>query len=122
MNAVYKDYSAKGVKFIFVNSNASEPAAKVAEHAKAHFDFPVYKDPDSAVADRFGAQVTPEAYVIDKTGVVRYHGSIDDQRDESRVQMKGLRQALDAVIDGRLPEVSQTKAFGCTIKKAKRTS
>jgi peroxiredoxin len=122
MNALYKEYKGKGVKFIFVNSNVSEPAARVAEHAKAHFDFPVYKDPDSLIADRFGAQVTPEAYVIDKTGVIRYHGSIDDQRDESKVQVKGLQQALDALLGGKMPEVSQTKAFGCTIKRAQRTS
>ena len=122
MNTIYKEYAGKGVKFIFLNANATEPASKVADHAKAHFEFPVYKDADNSVADRFGAQVTPEAFVIDKTGVIRYHGAIDDQRDESKVQVKGLRQALDAVMSGRNPELAQTKAFGCTIKRAKRTS
>jgi alkyl hydroperoxide reductase subunit AhpC len=122
MNAVYKDFAGKGVKFIFVNANASESPARVAEHAKAHFEFSVYKDPDNVVADQFGAQVTPESFVIDKSGVIRYHGAIDDQRDESMVQLKGLRQALDAVLAGRVVEVAKTKAFGCTIKRARRTS
>jgi protein-disulfide isomerase len=49
MNAVYRDYSGKGVKFVFVNSNASEPAAEVAEHARrVNFAFPVYKDESKA--------------------------------------------------------------------------
>jgi cytochrome oxidase Cu insertion factor (SCO1/SenC/PrrC family) len=44
MNAVFEEYSAKGVKFVFVNSNYNEPAAEVEEHAKSHLLlFPVYK-------------------------------------------------------------------------------
>lgn len=122
MNALYKDYSGKGVKFIFLNANSNETPAEIAEHAKAKFSFPVYKDPGNAVADRFAAQVTPETYVIDKEGVLRYRGSIDDQRNEARVQMKGLRLALDSVLAGKTVETAQTKAFGCTIKRGKKSS
>ncbi len=121
MNAVYTDYSAKGVKFIFINSNSAEPAAEVAEHAKqVNFAFPVYKDENNVVADQFGAQVTPEAYVIDQTGAVRYHGYVDDSRNASRIQFQGLRAALDAVLAGRPVEKAETKAFGCTIKRVKK--
>ena len=50
MKAVYNDYASKGVNFIFVNANSSEPAAEVADHAQKNgFTFQVYKDPDSAV-------------------------------------------------------------------------
>jgi thiol-disulfide isomerase/thioredoxin len=31
---LYKDYTSKNVKFIFVNANRSEPASEVREHAK----------------------------------------------------------------------------------------
>lgn len=121
MKAVYNDYAPKGVHFIFVNANSSEPAAEVAEHAEKNgFAFPVYKDPDNAVADRFGAQVTPESFVIDSGGVIRYHGYIDDSRNAERIQKQGLRLALDAVMAGRQVEPAQTKAFGCTIKRGKK--
>lgn len=122
MEALYKEYQGKGVKFVFINSNSTEPPAEVAEHARKHFSFQVYKDPDNVVADLFGAQVTPEAFVIDKTGVIRYHGSIDDSRNESRVQVKALRNALDAVLAGKPVENAQTKAFGCTIKRAQKST
>jgi peroxiredoxin len=122
MSAIYKAYSGRGVKFIFVNANSSEPAAEVAQHAQLNFPFAVYKDPDNAIADRFGAQVTPEAFVLDAFGVIRYHGSIDDQQNEARVQAQGLRQALDAVLGGRVVEKAETKAFGCSIKRAKKTT
>jgi peroxiredoxin len=123
MKAVYNDYVPKGVHFVFINANATEPAVEVAKHAQAHgFPFPVYKDPDGAVADRFGAQVTPEAFVMDTSGVVRYHGYVDDSLNEARVHSQGLRMALDAVMAGKPVENAQTKAFGCTIKRRHKTA
>ncbi len=121
MNAVYKDYSAKGVKFVFVNSNITEPAAEVAAHTrKEGLAFAVYKDENSVVADQFGAQVTPESYLIDSSGTVLYHGHIDDSQNVSRIKFQGLRAALDAVLSGKAVEKAETKAFGCTIKRARK--
>jgi peroxiredoxin len=123
MNTLYSDYSSKGVKFIFLNANRSEPASSVREHAKnAGFVFPVYKDANNVVADTFGAEVTPESYVIDSAGVLRYHGAIDDSQNEARVKTRGLRLALDAVLAGKPVEITQTKAFGCSIKRARKTT
>lgn len=86
------------------------------------FGFPVYKDLNNVVADRFGAQATPETFVIDSAGVIRYHGSIDDSRNEARVKFRGLRGALDAVLAGKQPEVPETRAFGCSIKRVPKTT
>lgn len=123
MENLYKEYSAKGVKFIFVNANRNEDAAEVKEHAKSSgFTFPVYKDQGSAAAERFGAQVTPETYVIDRSGIVRYHGSIDDSQNPARIHTQGLRAALDAVLAGREVKTAETKAFGCTIKRSRGTT
>ena len=123
MKAVYNDYSAKGVHFIFINANNSEPPAEVAEHAQVHgFPCPVYKDANGAAADLFGAQVTPETYVIDKDGVIRYHGYVDGSVTEARVRNRGLRLALDAVLAGSAVPMAETKAFGCTIKRRHRAS
>lgn len=122
MNAIYKEYGARGVKFVFVNANSTEPPPQVAEHAREHFAFTVYKDENNVVADRFGASVTPEAYVIDEAGVVRYHGSIDDSQEIRRAQEPRLRNALDAVLAGKTPERAETKAFGCSIKRVKKAA
>jgi peroxiredoxin len=123
MKALYSDYTAKGIKFIFINSNFNEPPAEVREHAQMHgFPFAVYKDEGNVVADSFGAQVTPEMFVIDKAGAVRYHGYIDDSRNAARIQNQGLRLALDAVMRHDAVATQETKAFGCTIKRAKKAS
>jgi len=79
MKALYADYQGRGVRFVFINSNSTEPAAEVAEHSRQYgFPFPVYKDDNNVVADRFGAEFTPEVYMLDQGGVIRYHGAIDD--------------------------------------------
>lgn len=122
MNALYEEFSKKGVKFLFVNSNATESPDGVAAHAKANFKFPVYKDADNVVADRFGAQVTPESFVIDKAGMIVYRGYIDDSRNASKVSDPGLKNALDAVLAGKPVAKAETKAFGCTLKRAKKAS
>lgn len=122
MKAIYSDYAPKGVKFVAINSNHTEPAEEVEQHrVKNGFQFAVYKDPDNKIADRFAAQVTPEVFVLDKKGVIRYHGYIDDSR-KGEVKHQGLRLALDAVLAGKEPERAETKAFGCTIKRVKKAT
>jgi peroxiredoxin len=120
---LYKDYASKNVKFIFINANRSEPASEVRDHARRMgFPFAVYKDPGNVLADRFDAQVTPESFVIDSSGTIRYHGSIDDSMEESHVRVRRLRAALDAVLAGKPVPSAETKAFGCTIKRVRKAS
>ena len=45
-----------------------------------------------------------------------YHGAVDDNRDEEAVSAHYLRDALDAVLDGRVPLPSETPAVGCSVK------
>lgn len=120
MSAIYKDYSSKGVKLFFVNANSTEPANVVAEHSKsAGFPFAVYKDQNAA--EKLNAQVTPESYVFDREGKQIYQGYIDDSRNAARIRNNGLRDAIDAALAGKPVANPQTKAFGCTIKKARRS-
>jgi len=119
MEALYKDYSSKGVKFLFVNANVNEPVQEVKEHAQqVGFTFPVYRDSGN-VAELFNAQVTPETYVIDKQRIIRYHGAIDDSQNEARIRKQGLRDALNEVLAGKPVTVAETKAFGCSVKRAR---
>jgi len=123
MKALYNDYSRRGVSFIFINSNSTEPAAEVAEHAKKWgFPFKVYKDNNNVVADRFNAQFTPEVFLLDREGVVRYHGAIDDSRPVEKVTKHYLRNALEELLAGKPISTAETRAFGCTIKRAKKAS
>ena len=118
MVALAKEFEPKGVHFLGINSNHIEPADEVTAHAKEKgFPFPVLKDEGNRVADAYNAKVTPEVFVVDSKGVLRYHGAIDDSQNESRVSQRYLREVLNALVAGREPAVKETRAFGCTIKR-----
>jgi alkyl hydroperoxide reductase subunit AhpC len=123
MKELYRDYAPKGVQFEFLNANQNESEMDVEDHARSvGFPFPVTKDVNNVVADRLGAEYTPESFVIDREGVVRYHGRIDDAQNPARVRQNSLRLAIDAVLAGGQVPAPETKAFGCTIKRVRRAS
>ncbi|HMA28563.1 MAG TPA: thioredoxin family protein [Thermoanaerobaculia bacterium] len=119
MAALGKEYAAKGIPFVGINSNRTEPAAEVKAHAEKHgLAFPVLKDNGNRIADAYGATKTPEAFVLDPRGTLLYHGRIDENQDDPEsVKSPDLRNALDAVLSGRPVPAAETKAFGCTIKR-----
>jgi len=120
MNTLYTEFAGP-VKFIFVNSNSNESAVEVRAHARAaDFDFPVFKDVDNRAADLFGAQATPDVFVMDSSEIIRYHGYIDDAPNPERVKNQGLRLAIEAVLEGKPVATPETKAFGCSIKRVRR--
>ena len=118
MTALVRSHEARGVRFVFINSNENEPVREILQHSKdAGLVFPVYKDFNNRVADLFGAQMTPETFVVGPDGIVRYHGALDDSTNAARVKVHGLQSALDALLAGKVPALAETKAFGCVIKK-----
>lgn len=112
-------YEKQGVLFVGVNSNKTEPADEVRQHAKQHsFPFPLMKDPDNKVADLYDARHTPEIFVVDPEGKLRYHGRIDENyEDPSKVSSPDLKNALDLLLAGKPIAKAETKAFGCSIKR-----
>lgn len=120
MRTIAQQYMSKGVRFVGINSNVIEPTPEVAEHAKQNgFPFPVLKDEGNKIADHFNAQFTPEIFVMDAKGVLRYHGRIDDSQNPANITTHDLRDTLDALLAGKNPPRAETKAFGCTIKRAR---
>ena len=119
MAALGKEYAAKGILLVGINSNKTEPTAEVKEHAEKNaFTFPVLRDEGNRVADAYGASYTPEVFVLDAKGDLIYHGRIDEnQEDPKAVKSADLRNTLDAVLAGKPVPTAQTKAFGCSIKR-----
>ena len=123
MTDLARTYGAKGVRFIAMNSSFGEEPHQIAEHAlHAAFPFPVLKDEGNIIADRIDAQVTPEAFVMDKTGIVRYHGRIDDSRDPHMVVNHDLRNALDFLLGGKNPPHADANSFGCAILRTPKAA
>jgi peroxiredoxin len=118
MQKLADDYRAKGVNVVGINSNASELAAEVKSHAaEKGLTFTMLKDAGNQIADRFDAQVTPEAYLLDASGKLVYHGRIDNSRNGDSITSSELREAVEAVLAGKPVEKTEVKAFGCSIKR-----
>ena len=119
MEKLAQDYKAKGIAVVGINSNVAEDAAAVKAHASEHsLSFPILKDPGNKVADKLGASVTPEAYFLDASNKLLYHGRIDNSRNAAQIETSDLRNALDAALNGKPVEKTEARAFGCTIKRA----
>jgi peroxiredoxin len=106
----------KRVVLLTVASNVNETPELIGETARQRGLAPVLLDPGCKVADAWGAQTTPHAFVVDEAGILRYQGALDDvtfrQREPERFYVK---EAVDALLAGRMPEVDSAPAYGCTI-------
>jgi peroxiredoxin len=113
-------YAGQDVQFVGINANAQDTLQEIAVYAHEHdSEFPLLKDAGAEVADKFGATRTPEAFVLDRDRVIRYHGRIDDQYGVGASRNKAthheLIDAIAAVYAGRSVTVTQTQAVGCLI-------
>ena len=118
MQKLAEDYRAKGLNVVGINSNSTEPASEVKRHAaEKGLAFTILKDAGNQIADRFDAQYTPEAYLLDASGKLVYHGRIDNSRYSYVITASELRDAIEATLAGKAVEKTEVKAFGCSIKR-----
>jgi peroxiredoxin len=117
-----KAYASRGVAFIAINSNCQDTIERVAQHVKDNtVAFPVLKDDGNKIADEFGAQRTPEAFLLDGEHRIRYHGRIDDQfgigYKRPAPTTHELCDAIDSVLAGKAVAKTATSVAGCLIAR-----
>ena len=118
MEKLAQEYKAKGINFIGINSNNTEPAAEVKSHAtEKGLTFMILKDDGNKIADRLGATRTPEAYVLDASMKLVYHGRIDNSQKVEGITSEDLRDALNEMLAGKAVTKTGGAAFGCSIKR-----
>ncbi|HEY7331020.1 MAG TPA: redoxin domain-containing protein [Gemmataceae bacterium] len=118
---LHEEYSDKGVAFVGINSNSQDSRESVATHARRNaIPFPVVKDAGNKFADQIGARRTPEVFVVDSSGFIRYQGHIDDQfgigyARAGKPTRRDLAEALDELLEGKSVSVPYTEVAGCCI-------
>ena len=124
MNAWASQYQGR-VQFVGVHSNRQDSVDDIRSYRDEHnLRFPLVKDDGNAIADQFGAERTPEVFVVDRNLAVQYQGRIDDQyspgiaRPEPKRQ--DLRVAIDQLLSGDDVEMPKTEAVGCLIGRIKQ--
>jgi peroxiredoxin len=118
-NTVYRDFRNR-VKFVVVDSNSNESLEEVRAYAReVGFDFPVYMDVNNQASDRFGVLATTDTFVMNSSGVIKYHGYIEDALNPKRTTKQGLRLAIEAVLEGKPVAMAESRARGCAIRRSK---
>lgn len=120
--AVAKDYAPRGVAFLGISSNdavkyPADSFEMMKEFSREHgLPFPYLYDEPQTIARAYGAERTPEIFLFDDKGELRYHGAPDDNYDETQTQVRYFRDALEAVLNGRQVPQPETQPVGCTMK------
>jgi len=120
MNKIVADYGAKA-GFFFVHSDPDQKLPDILQHTEMMaIRVPVLLDKDQALAKLTGARITPEVAVLGPDGKTLYQGRINDlylgpTKKQRKATTKDLRDALDAIQDGKPVVVAKTEAVGCKI-------
>jgi peroxiredoxin len=119
--AVGRDYGDRA-RFFAVNPNDADryPADSLERMrervAREDWTMPYLRDESQEVARAFGAQTTPDVFVLDAHGKLRYRGAPDADHSDPSLDAAWLREALDAVLAGEQPARAETRPVGCSVK------
>jgi peroxiredoxin len=123
LEAVAREFGPRGVQVVYINSNDADthPSestdAMAARVAAGEVGVPYLVDADQSAALRWGVLVTPEVFVVDADGVLRYHGAPDADHDDPGLDAEWLRTALVAVLAGEdVPNPEGSVPRGCSVK------
>lgn len=122
INRLQLAYASRGVRLTLVHVDADLSDEKAREHAAEYeLKADIAVDRDHALVRAVNAKVTPESFVYDAAGKLRYRGRINNlyaalgQR-RANVTVHDLRDALEAVISDRQVVTTETEALGCFIE------
>jgi peroxiredoxin len=121
--AVARDYADRGVRMLAICSNDADrfpadsfEAMQRRVREDGGWPMPYLHDESQDVARAYGAETTPDVFVVGADGTLRYRGAPDRDYGDPSVNAEWLRGALDAVLAGSDPDPPQTKPVGCKIK------
>jgi peroxiredoxin len=122
LRRVAEEYEERGVRFLAINSNdASRFPADSLHHMKRFvadqsWPIPYLYDESQALARALGAVATPHVFVFDAEHRLAYQGAPDADHTDESLEAEWLRGAIDAVLEGRSPDPSDTPPRGCSVK------
>lgn len=122
--AKIKEYQAKGILVVAINSNDYDaypddsPEKMAAEAKEFNYSFPYLVDEQQEVAWSYYAACTPDFFLYDKDKKLVYRGQFDSARPGKDVPVSGsdLTAAVDGVVSGKTLELPQLPSMGCNIK------
>jgi peroxiredoxin len=103
-----------------VAMNADEPVDDIRRQAASRVQGILLLDPDRKTTDAYGALVTPEFFLLDRGGIIRYRGAFDDATFRQPAPTRPYAEtALRTLLAGGNPDPAETPAYGCAIVRWK---
>jgi thiol-disulfide isomerase/thioredoxin len=121
LNQLATDYESKGVELIGVFPNYYATDSSILAYKNEYnIQFKTIKDSTFTLTNHFKASTTPQVFVENTEGVLLYAGQIDDAyfragKRRGTTSEHYLKVAIDAILEGKKPEIKETKAIGCVI-------
>jgi thiol-disulfide isomerase/thioredoxin len=104
------------VVLLSIAANRNESIRQLEEASMARRIPKVLIDSKHVVADLYQAVTTPHIFVLDREGILRYRGAVDDVTFRQKKATRFfLEEAVETLLEGGLPVFSETPAYGCTI-------
>ncbi len=119
-NERWEEWARQGIVFLAIDSNSHYNDEEIRRaRAERALRFPILRDRGNKVADAYGALTTPHIFLVDRQGLLRYRGAVDDRSFRKREpEVNYLEEALAAVLAGRPVPRPETEPYGCTIVRA----
>lgn len=122
-----REFEGRSVAFVAIDANQNDGLSDLEHYAREHhLPFPFLRDVGNKVADQFGAERTPEVFVLDEERNVRYGGRIDDQYtpgiQNARPTRRDLAIALEELLAGKPVTQPHCLASGCRISRLRKPS
>lgn len=128
MQALQRTYKEKGIQWFMINSSHVESRDFQTPEQQKEFmrekqvvGASILTDSSGAVGRAYNAKTTPHLFIIDRSGVLRYKGAIDDDDSTSGNPHDAhnyVGAALDALLAGQLVDPAETDSYGCSVKYA----
>ena len=112
-------YKDKGVKVVgvSVNDNDEDRIPGIKKYTKDKGSNYIYGyDESQKIGHAYGATNTPQFFVLDKDRKIQYTGAMDDNQSENKVTKHYLKDAVEALLKGENPAVSETRPQGCGVQ------
>lgn len=127
MQGLQQSHTDKDVVWLSINSSAQDKQGHLTqESAKAFLSerkanpTALLLDPDGRVGKQYGAKTTPHIFIINPQRILIYAGAIDDHPSTDPEDVKTarnyVRQVLDEAMAGKKVSITQTQAYGCSVK------
>jgi peroxiredoxin len=119
MKALQEKYEARGLRIAYIFPAPEDGIEAIRQLAKTqNYPWPIVRDADQKLMQRFNVQCTTETFLMDREGRLRYHGRVDESIFEpEKAKSHDLDNAINALLEDKEVPVKETAAYACTIPR-----